>query len=207
MKWIEPRGQKMPIIGQPTQMECWITCYQMLFKASDINWNLPKIEEKLVAGGFSNAKQARISGIGDSELLQCAEALGTNYGKTGELTSVSAVKMKLKLCGPLWVAGHFQGSTGSRYKHVVMVIGVEEEGRFPTVAIVNPWQENLVDRPEIGWMGWNEFQRAIQGTSNTQASLQYLLPLNAFNMKVGEKFKVETMTYTRTPTNVYVGKI
>jgi hypothetical protein len=204
MKLIESRGKQMPIIGQPTAMECWITCYQMLLNSSGIPWNLAKIEERLVAGGFAAAKQSRASGIGDEELLQCARALGLGSKKTSELSSVAAAKSMMVMHGPLWIAGHFQGSDNSRYKHVVMAIGAEEE--LNTIAIVNPWQESPGDTPTIGWMRWADFKKAITPTANVEGSVQYLNPLAAANMRASSNFVVHTATFHRVGMNVFTGK-
>lgn len=197
MEWIEPRGKSMPIIGQPTLMECWITCYQMMFKASGVQWNAPQIEAKLVAGGFADAKQARIAGVGDADLLKCAQALGIGYKKTSELTSLAATKMMMQLHGPLWVAGKFKGSDNGRYKHIVMAIGIEE--KLNRIGLVNPWQENMWDNPTIGWMMWDDFKKAIHGTANIEASLQYLNMVTALKLKASDSMPViKTATFHRT---------
>lgn len=195
MEWIESRGKTMPIIGQPTVMECWITCYQMMFKASGVQWSAAQIEEKLIAGGFSEAKESRRSGVSNEDLLKCAQALGVGYKKTSELTSLANAKMMMQLHGPLWIAGHFKGSDGGRYKHVVMAIGVHDE--LERIGIVNPWQENIYDKPTIGWMRWQDFRNAIQATFNVEASLQYLNAMSAFNMKLKEKIVPQTATFHR----------
>jgi hypothetical protein len=202
MEWIESRGKSMPIIGQPTAMECWITCYQMLFNASGLQWNATKIEERLVAGGYAGARQSRRTGLADEELIQCARALGLSSKKTGELTSLAAAKSMIQMHGPLWIAGHFEGSDNSRYKHVVMAIGIEEQ--LNRIGIVNPWQQNMWDKPTIGWMRWSDFQKAISPTVNVEGSVQYLNPVAAMNMKASSNFVVNTATFHRV--NVFTGK-
>src|SRR5262245_22980236 len=121
-QWTTQKGTTMPVIGQPTPMECWITCYDMMLKAAGLNWGPDKIEKKLNDGGFTDAKTCRKVGVGDDDLIKMANALNIGSNKTSAINSISGLKIMLQLGGPLWVAGKFQGSDGEMYKHVVMVI-------------------------------------------------------------------------------------
>lgn len=180
-QWITQRGTSMPAIGQPTRMECWITCYQMILQANGFAWDLKTIENKLVAGGFTNAPQSRATGISDDDLLACANALKMGCGKTSQISSLSGLKIMLQLCGPLWVAGIFPVSREPRvvshYKHVVTIIGVDEENE--AICWVNPWQENPYDAPSKGWISWSYIKESISSTLNMDGSLQYLTSLQA----------------------------
>jgi hypothetical protein len=167
-------------------MECWITCYQMVLHANGLHWDLKKIEDKLVAGGFSDAPQCRVNGISDEELVKCAVGLKMGFGRTAQINSLAGLKVMLMLCGPLWVAGIFPKETESRvkarYNHVVTIIGVDEE--LQTVCWVNPWQENGYDKPSKGWISWSYIKESIQSTLHVEASLQYLTPIQAVVLSV-----------------------
>lgn len=143
--WITQLGNNMPVVGQPSMMECWISCYQMILKANGINWTISQIENKLTMGSFGKAKQARIKGIGDEDLISCANALKMGYNRTSSINTLSGVKIMLKLCGPLWVAGQFADDQGVFRRHIVTVIGVDEENQ--QVCIVNPWLQHIYDTP------------------------------------------------------------
>ena len=87
----------------------------------------------------------------------------------------------LTLCGPLWVAGQFEmtqpDGSRKRYKHIITVIGVDEE--YKKVCHVNPWKWNPCDEPNKGWIDWDWFYDAISYSFNQEASLQYLTPIQA----------------------------
>jgi hypothetical protein len=180
-QWTTQRGNAMPAIGQPSRMECWITCYQMILHATGLAWDLPKIEARLVAEGFTDAPKCRVSGISDEELVQSARALKMIPGKTSQINSLSGLKIMLQIGGPLWVAGFFpvqnEKRVVTRYKHVVTIIGVDEERQ--TVRLVNPWKQNDYDTAFKGWFSWDYIKESIQSTLNLPAGLQYLLPTEA----------------------------
>lgn len=175
--WTTQLGNNMPVIGQASMMECWITCYQMILKANGINWTIQQIENKLVSGGFDKAKQARITGIGDEDLLPCANALKMGYNKTSSIDTLSGVKNMLKMCGPLWVAGQFPDEQNRYHRHVIVIIGVDEETK--QVCIVNPWLQHMFDIPSKGWINYSQIKKSIKPTLHTDGSLQYLTPIHA----------------------------
>ena len=173
-------GKNMPVIGQASRMECWITCYQMMLKAKGIHWTPDQIEKRMASRGFGDAKNCRNTGISDAELSKCADALGVGQNSTSSINSLRGLKIMLQLCGPLFVAGQFPGIDGNMYNHVIMVRGVDEGAR--RVQIVNPWVNNKYDSPSQGWCPWVEFKQSIKSTLNVPGSVQYLTPLQAVTL-------------------------
>jgi hypothetical protein len=171
-RWTTQKGTTMPIIAQESLMECWITCYDMMLRASGLCWGNDKIEQKLASGGFSDAKTCRKAGVGDPDLIQMANALGVGANKTSSINSLAGLKIMLQLGGPLWVAGKFKGSDGVLHKHVVMVTGVDDEGN--SVEMVNPWKASFGDTPVKGWCGFLELKESIKSTLNVEGSVQFL---------------------------------
>jgi hypothetical protein len=94
-------------------------------------WDLATIERKLISGGFQKASECRMRGLKDLELLETGVALRMGCATTAAISSMGGLKTMLQLCGPLWVAGMFEmyTQTGEKkiFKHVVPVIGVDEE--------------------------------------------------------------------------------
>ncbi len=178
-QWITQRGESMIPVGQDSLMECWITCYKMILQANGLNWDLNKIENILVAGGFNDAPKCRTTGFGDEDLVKAAKALKMGYNRTSAIASLSGLRMMLQMCGPLWVAGIFpmqqKPHTTTFFKHMVTLIGVDEERN--QVCYVNPWKQSLYDIPSKLWIDWNYIKESIKNTINVEASLQYLTPI------------------------------
>lgn len=180
-QWVTQRGKDLEPFAQPSQMECWIASYKMILQANGMNYNLNTIEEKLVKGGFDKAKECRSRGLNDDELLKTGNALKMGIGSTKQIATYQGLKNMLTLCGPLWVAGQFEmtGNDGTkkRYKHIIAVIGVDEEHQ--SICHINPWKWNPCDEASKGWINWQWFYDAISYTFNQEASLQYLTPIQA----------------------------
>lgn len=186
-KWITTRAENMPLLSQPTQMECWITCYQMILNASHINWDKAKIQRKLEENGCSNAAALRSSGIDDGDLIKLATALGMGHTKTADLLSLRSIKIQLQMCGPLWVAGQFkmdEDGQKKHYKHVVVIIGVDEDRN--EVCYVNPWTWSFGDTVSKQWIDFGWMKNSLQKTSAIEAGCQYLTPLKARLMALSQ---------------------
>jgi hypothetical protein len=178
-EWTTQRGVNMPAKGQRGAMECWITCYEMMLNANGINWTKEQIVKRMANRGFGDAALCVNAGLSDPELAQCATALGVGQSSTSAVNTFEGLRNMLLMCGPLWVAGQCPGSDKKLYNHIIMVIGVDDDGDNKRVRIVNPWLQNIYDSPSKGFIWWSDFKKVIKSTLNVQGSLQFITPIQA----------------------------
>jgi hypothetical protein len=179
-RWTTQKTSQMPMIGQESAMECWITCYEMMFKASGIFWDRNKIEQKLIEGGCSDANKLRKLGLDDPDLIRMATALKIGYCKNEQIMSLSSLKIQLQLGGPLWIAGNFEMNEGGEkkyYKHVVMVVGANVED--DEIRYVNPWTWNGADEVKPQWINSKWLMDGMRRTAQVPASCQFITPIHA----------------------------
>lgn len=161
--------------GQAGRNQCWLTAYEMLFNSGgQVNVTNFDIRDRLIAGGF-DAGTSMSSGLSDTDFTKMSEILNTGRLLPGQVCSISGMSRNLQNFGVLWLALQIpknpKNIDGERFKHVVVVLGVDEEKK--EVAIVNPWMENAADYPVVQWVAWNWIRVGLRYTESLEAGCQY----------------------------------
>jgi len=171
--WMPDGARRMKPIGQPSQMTCWLTSYQMLFSSKGEHISQSEIEQRLRSGGF-DVNKAKTEGLDDEDFLKASKILGTGNMMPGCLSALGSLKAKLQQHGVLWVAlyinpDHTKPSV--KYHHVMIICGVDEQ--WEKVGFVNPWKQNPMDFPTIVWADWKYIRNGLWGTESVVAGCQY----------------------------------
>jgi Papain-like cysteine protease AvrRpt2 len=161
--------------GQPGANECWLTAYEMLFNSggqmSVTNFD---IADRLKAGGFDPGV-SMTGGLCDEDFTKMSEILNTGRLLPGQLGSIGGMSRNLHNFGVLWLALQIPKNPkkidGERFKHVIVVLGVDEEKN--EVAIVNPWMQNPADYPVLQWVAWDWIRVGLRYTESLDAGCQY----------------------------------
>ena len=161
--------------GQPSRMTCWLTAYEMLFNSGGMYAKTQYDIERILKDGGFNPGTSKDNGISDEDFVQVSEILGTGTLLPGQLCGIGGLSRNLNNYGVLWVALQIpinqKKPDGPRYRHIVIVVGVDEERG--QVGIINPWKENAADIPCVVWLDWSWFKNGIRHTESVDAGCQY----------------------------------
>ena len=172
-KWMPDSSKRVVPKGQPSQMTCWLTAYEMLFNSGGENIMQFDVEKRLRDGGF-DIDSAKATGLTDDDFGKASAILGTGGMLPGCLYTIGGVRSKLQQFGTLWVALFVcpdSSKPKERFHHIIMVLGVDEERN--EIAVVNPWKQNPYDLPSVAWLPWGWFRDGLPGTESVTAGCQY----------------------------------
>ena len=153
-----------PILQQRTST-CWLACFQMLFEykpgkqRSDV-WRL--LDENEAYGPslvgqlpprYANPHHMYLDGIGRSDLIPAAKALGLQWASGGN-ASIENLAALIKKYGPVWAVGGWNTSN-----HVILLTGAEPSSKVPMVTIIDPWPTGGGERTEpLRWFNMGRKQ-------------------------------------------------
>ena len=166
---VKPKGQPLG------SNECWLTAYEMLFNSGgEVSITNFDIKKRLETGGF-NVRSSLVSGLLDEDFMKMSRILNTGALLPGQLSSIGGMARNLQNYGVLWLALQIPKDPkkieGERYKHIIVVLGVDEE--LDQVGIVNPWMENAADTPALAWVDWKWLRSSLWYTESVDAGCQY----------------------------------
>lgn len=161
--------------GQPSRMTCWLTAFEMLFNSGGMYATTQYDIERILRSSNFDVDTAIGIGFNDEDFVKVSEILGTGALLPGQSCTIGGLSRNLMNYGVLWFALQIpldqKKVDDKRYKHIVIVVGVDEERN--QVGVINPWKENTWDIPCVAWLDWQWFANGIRHTEGVDAGCQY----------------------------------
>jgi len=139
-KFLIPGAKSISPVKQPTNMTCWLACFQMALQWKGQDDSQDKILAKLASNGVDGEKAIK-EGLLGKDFKTAALALGfwANY-PGGDMSMDVLKRMYLNPSsngGPVWCAGLWKKDV----RHVRLIVGWEDgaEGLNPGVFMIDPW--------------------------------------------------------------------